>query len=219
MRLVEYLLYDGQFDEARKEWDVIRNNERGITTHKAMRKEVFEKTLRDASRLGTDLVRMNEHEYTCEECSKYQGRVFSISGRDKRFPKLPEQFYMHYGIHEGCRHFLNVFFERHTPLFSGVELKDIIKHSNRPYVDDRTQEQITKYEEWKNEKRFVYDEQWFIETMHKTIERKLYEAIRECMPEMAPKSFSGYMRMKNAKTKNWLKFAEAAKEKGFNIDE
>ena len=55
--------------------------------------------IRDAINLaidiGTDLVEMTTHYCTCGECSKYQGRVYSITGTDTRFPPfLNKCFYM-----------------------------------------------------------------------------------------------------------------------------
>lgn len=64
--------------------------------------------IRDAINLaidiGTDLVEMTTHYCTCGECSKYQGRVYSITGTDTRFPPLPEQVFLYGGIHSECRH-------------------------------------------------------------------------------------------------------------------
>lgn len=39
---------------------------------------------------GHDLVRMTEHHPTCEICAVYQGRVYSVSGNDPRYPALYE---------------------------------------------------------------------------------------------------------------------------------
>jgi len=39
------------------------------------------------------------------------------------------------------------------------------------------------------------------------------------MPDIAPKSLSGYARMKNANTENYRKLVEQAKEKGISISE
>ena len=39
------------------------------------------------------------------------------------------------------------------------------------------------------------------------------------MPDVAPKSFGGYRRMKNNNSANYQKIAEKVKEKGKNIDE
>ena len=50
--------------------------------------EIYARIVRDAKSLDTDLVIMTVHGNTCPECAKHQGRVFSLSGRDTRFPML-----------------------------------------------------------------------------------------------------------------------------------
>lgn len=54
--------------------------------------------------LDTDLVEASSHDATCAECSALQGRVYSISGNDNRFPKLPDYAKSHGNFHDGCRH-------------------------------------------------------------------------------------------------------------------
>lgn len=45
-------------------------------------------------------------------------------------------------------------------------------------------------------------------------DRADYDWLSEHLPEIAPKSFSGYRRMKNAQSANYLKLVESAKENG-----
>ena len=42
-----------------------------------------------------------------------------------------------------------------------------------------------------------------------------YDWMREFAPDIAPKSFGGFMRMKNEKTKNYIKISKEAKARGF----
>ena len=97
-----------------------------------------QKALNDAKSLNTDLVEMT-YELACSsEQAKYRGRVFSISGKDKRFPYLNSEvlacgltFYPFiYGISEPCY----------------CKPKDIIEFSNRPFIDDRTEKEKSDYE-------------------------------------------------------------------------
>ena len=62
----------------------------------------------------------------------------------------------------------------------------------------------------------VYIEQQ-IEFRKKNIDRKEYYMILYNIPDIAPKSFAGYRRMKNAKTKNFYKIAKVAIENGIKI--
>ena len=83
----------------------------------------------------------------CPLCSLYNGRIFSISGKDRRFPplvSLPNE------IHDGkcdvcnCYYSLNPWFES---IKTSAEVKSAIKQSNAPLVDKRTPEQIASFEE------------------------------------------------------------------------
>lgn len=53
-------------------------------------RERIQKDLNDISRLGTDLVTVSSHSY-CSVCSQYKGIVYSISGTNRRYPKLPKE--------------------------------------------------------------------------------------------------------------------------------
>lgn len=56
------------------------------------------------------------------------------------------------------------------------------------------------------------------ETFHKkNLMRKEYYHIFYELPELAPKSFSAYSRMKNAQTKNFLKLKDQAIKHGISI--
>lgn len=201
-RLVEYLKKARRFDEAREEkqkldlmfgGDVIQKEDRMILKNHA---HVM------AEQLGTDLVEMTEHYCTCGECAKYQGRVFSISGKSKTFPKIPDAFFIYGAIHEGCRHSFYPYFEDSTPTYH----ENIVEYSNRPFIDNRSQEEIEQYEsEQKAQKDLIKD-------------REDYDWIWENLIDIAPKSFSGYRRMKNANSANYQKLCKVAAEKGKKIN-
>ena len=55
-----------------------------------------------------DLVRISEHRGSCPICMPFQGKVYSISGRNKDYPKLTK--FTPY--HPNCRHVTTPFFER-----------------------------------------------------------------------------------------------------------
>ncbi|MDO6355121.1 polymorphic toxin type 50 domain-containing protein [Caloramator sp. CAR-1] len=61
-------------------------------------------TLNTCEEAGIDLVRITTHYPTCEKCAPLQGKVFSISGKDKRYPKLEDRYRP--PIHPNCRHSL-----------------------------------------------------------------------------------------------------------------
>ena len=91
----------------------------------------------------------------CPLCSLYNRRIFSISGKDKRFPplvSLPNE------IHDGkcdvcnCSYSLTTWFEgSSTP-----DVKTAIQQSNAPLVDKRTPEQKANFEEKQEKIRRKY---------------------------------------------------------------
>lgn len=65
----------------------------------------------------------------------------------------------------------------------------------------------------------IYKDKYWIELeARRKIEREKYKWLQDNLPEICPKSFSGYMRMKNANTKNYQKIAAEAKKLGRNIE-
>lgn len=81
----------------------------------------------------------------CPLCSLYKFRIFSVSGKDKRFPpltSLPDE--IHDGKCDMCNGGYNLlaWFEG----TSSPDIKTAIKQSNAPLVDKRTPEQIANFE-------------------------------------------------------------------------
>ncbi len=193
------------------------------------------KTIKEAYETGTRLLIMQPHGCACSECAKYQGRVFSIYGKDPRFPPLPEAFYEFGAIHKGCTH---TFF----PFIYGVSdpgleytlsiqkvtnrkyTKSIEAFSNRPFVDDRPQEDIDAANKHAEEARIAaekkkYEDDHMIEfEAQRGVNKREFKWIQENLPEICPKSYSGYMRMKNANTKNYQKIVAEAKKLGRSIE-
>jgi hypothetical protein len=97
-----------------------------------------------AEALGYDLVKCTEYGSTCPVCSKFEGRVFSISGKSDKYPPL-------YGtalkkgyslIHPNCRHEFIPFNEQ---FYTQDQLKEIQEKSNKPFKDDRTEQEREQY--------------------------------------------------------------------------
>lgn len=196
LRLVEFLKQDGQFDKAREEQKKIDEMFKDSLMSSI---NLFQEILDDAKSIGTDLLEMDEHYPTCAECAKYQGRVFSISGKDKRFPRLPEQILKTGELHEGCRHTFFPFIYGASK--SAYGHRDIAKYSNRPFTDNRSKAEKAEWEHEEHEAK-EYEK-----------DKTDFDWIREHLSNMAPKSFGGYRRMKSSKSKNYAKIVAAAKEK------
>jgi len=194
-----------------------------------MHKESFNKQLSFSTEFTTDYVYIDYSGAVCEKCAPYQNRVYSISGKDKKFPKLPEFILHDKGIH--CGMSIHPFF-----YYAGCTLTkylylnknevksqevDAIKYSNRPFIDDRSEfeKQLYEEQEKRQKERQKADEQYYnrehwIEKYHTHLE---YQEISNVLGDKAPKSFSGYMRMKKNNTANFQKIFKFAEENGIKI--
>lgn len=192
-------------------------------------KDIFKKELNMADYFNTDYLEIPHEIAICEECAPYQNRVYCISGKDKRFPKLPDFIINNNGLHCNVRYYSFVYYKGRTITkykfnengeIEEVEL-DAISHSNRPFVDDRSDIEKQKYLDWKehNDKRLerekcYYDRSNWIEKYNCRFE---YYQIVNKLGEIAPKSFDGYMKMKRGNTTNYRKLVTIADKHGIVI--
>jgi hypothetical protein len=154
---------------------------------------------------------MSSHHNPCGECAKYQGRIYSVYGKDKRFPKLPDIVLQNGGFHEGCRHMLAIsYFDFGIPPMYIDKGVDPIAYSNRPFVDDRTPEQIKDREKYL---RRVNNR------VHKGQNKIEYLKLCHYCHHVAPGAFNAYVGMKNRKTDSWADILVAAKEEGIAIND
>ncbi len=118
--------------------------------------------LRISKAFGTDLVECVGSSVTCKVCAQYRGRVFSISGEDKRYPPLRDgaNSPLKNGydvIHPNCRCEFRPYFET---LHSEEENGEKRKFSNRPFDGDkRTEAQAKAYQQRQAENRRALEEQ------------------------------------------------------------
>ena len=201
MRLVEYLKADRQFDEARKEEQKIKE----LFAKFDKEREEYDAMINMEVYGNTDIVSTNETYFVCDECAKYTKRYFSISGNSKIYPKLPEYLLQKSEEHKYCAITL-------YPVLDNISLPiwdykgDFIKYCNRPFVDERTKEQKAIFEKEVKEKE---------ETAK---DKEFYDLIFEKFPEIAPKSFGGYRRMKASNSDNYKKLLLKAEELlGYNF--
>lgn len=201
LRLVRYLRKAERFSEADKEQKKIQDMFHGVSapySRETIAQSALKRSFASAQEIGTDLVEVSWIGVCCERCGRYRGRIFSISGRDKRFPKFPDDFCLRcglsaYPIIEGVS----------APLYSDSD--HVVEEAQRPFVDTRTPDEIKAYEEkcrkLQSEKKDRADYAW----------------IQENLPEVTPKSFSGYRRMKNMNSLNFQKLQSRALELGRKI--
>ena len=214
-RLIYWHVELGMFDESKKAREYLRianipQNDNEFDSYAiSFRNTAFA----NAKRFKGDLVCFpsSGNLVCCSECAKAIGRVYSISGKSKVFPALPAYVHEHGNFHTGCRCTMEYYSD--GIVYDGKimyrgRFVDAIKNSQRDWKDTRTAEEKRYYNEYLEEQ--AKEEQ-------KEKDRDEYYLIMENLPNDTPKSFSSYRRMKNAKSKNFLKLYEMAKEKGIEI--
>ena len=183
----------------------------GLDSYAAM---VARSTTREAGNLarenqltenGYDLMMMTEYYPTCEACAVLQGRVYSISGRDKRFPPLSRAFPSGYrNVHPNCRHVMTYWIEE---MQSPEEIRAALARSNAPFTDNRSDEEIALYSKQQADSRRM------------RADRSQFERYRQRLGENAPKSFHTFRRIKNADGQKWKEMQSLYRSKSTkNVD-
>lgn len=134
--------------------------------------------------MGRDLVQMSTHFATCDICAPYAGRVYTLTGSTPGYPKLSVVPGFDRGykvVHPNCRHVLQPYVEELADDPQGD--KDA---SNRPFSDKRSRRQVEAYEAAQDKKSAA------------ARDMRQYQAMKTLLPNDAPKSFSGFRRMKAA---------------------
>ena len=94
--------------------------------------------------IENDLVKMSSHITSCPLCAMYQGRIYSISGKDKRYPAMSSinggSVTQYSSIHPSCRHIFSAYIEEFDD-----NVKENRRLSNKPFIDNRTEEQKRSY--------------------------------------------------------------------------
>lgn len=230
--LVKILARNGQVEEAIAEKEFVDNYCQQQADNLA--KGSFRNVINQAKQLQTDLVIMSVLGSACPECAKYQGRVFSISGTNKRYPKLPN-FIAEFGrVHPGCGHIFTPFIDGvdnpmldYTlsvhPLKNKFYGRNIVAFSNRPFIDDRTKSakalanaKISERAAKEAEAKLLEDNLIDYEIKRGNDARD-YFWIKEHIPKKCPKSVTGYRRMKTQNTKNYQILKQLAAEMGREI--
>lgn len=133
-----------------------------------------------------DLVYVNSVGITCDICAKYQGRVYSLSGRDSRFPALT----VRPPYHSHCVHSVSVW---HEDYHDDLEIQKAIRDSNKPFTDSRTEKNILEYEKMQKEKSKKNDfrKQWI-----------RYKARMPDLPDL--KTFASQKARNTKKYQEWV---------------
>jgi hypothetical protein len=158
---------------------------------------------RNVGRLNTltqtenDLVQVSKHSSACPICSRLEGRVYSISGNDKRFPALySTAFGNGYNlIHPGCLHNLIPFI---LSLKTPKEIEKAEAFSNRPFdIDPRSERVRQAYAKGQAAKRKARET------------RMQFERYRTVLKDKAPKTLAGFSSIKAKNGEAWKKLQSA----------
>jgi len=115
------------------------------TIHYHQRKAHVDGSINRMIENDQDLLYVNSVGITCSYCAQYQGRVYSISGKDKRFPALQERP----PYHSHCVHSA---YPWNIEYQDAEDVERMLSESNRPFKDNRTETNIKKYNSMQQKK-------------------------------------------------------------------
>lgn len=155
-------------------------------------------SLKQSQEIAGDLVKMTTHSPTCPICYPLQGRVYSISGKNKDYPKLELAYSGGYAnIHPNCRHRVNPYV---PVLKSDEQIAADMEYSNRPLdVDEMSRAEQAIYQEQLDR----YNKAQKANTVLRNNRDQYQRYLARLGKDDAPKSFAGFMRMKKADGESW----------------
>lgn len=153
--------------------DVYAENVARSTTREASNRG----TMNQMQDIGEDLVQMTDHSSSCPICAALEGRVYSISGKSKEYPKLDIAFSGGYAnIHNNCGHSVVPYILQFAD--NAAETKAF---SNRSFdIDPRSKAE-----------RDNYNRQQDIKAKRRQ-DRNAWEKAKLEDPNTTAKTFSGY---------------------------
>ncbi len=190
----------------------------------------FDSAMNYAKSINTDYILVGYSGVICPDCAPFQNRLYSISGKDKRFPQLPDFIVNNKGLHCNVSMYATIYYPGMTltqynyKSDGNVTSKEVdaIKYSNRPFIDDRSNFEKQNYEndrakriEQKAKEDNYFERQYWIDKYYEHLE---YQQIKDTLGEKAPKSYSGYQRMKKNNTANFQKILEFAQANNIKIN-
>ena len=196
MRLVTALHDLGLHADARREEARIDK----FFSKQDIRNEQLLGAIETAKKLHTDFIEAVS-EVCCEECAKYTGRLFSISGRGWKFPPIPKEFFNRSSGHNySCLHFYAYKW--------GIDKKQDAQKKRlkrKAYKDRRTKEEIERYNAVIRQKEEVE-----LRERESRQNQADFYWIQEYLPDICPKSVYSYVRMKNACNEKYLTLVREA---------
>lgn len=137
------------------------------------------------------LVVSSDSDCCCQQCAKYAKRIYSLDGTNKQFPLLPDLLRYYNDEHIYCEVRLFPLTDLSDVCFMFEFNGNIVEWANREYIDERTEEQKENYERATHEK---YPD---------TVDGRFYKLISEHYPDLAPKSYREFRRLKMVKPQEY----------------
>lgn len=109
LRLVKFLEADKQYEAAEREKENIYKKHPDFKDKRISNKQRIHECLTKCKKYNVDLVRITTNP-KCSVCGKYEGKIFSISGKSKKYKKLPEEFISEGGICKSCIVGISIYF-------------------------------------------------------------------------------------------------------------
>ena len=110
LRLVKYIEYSGNIQLAQEELEKIYSRHPEFLDRRISNLLRIKETLRKCKEWKEDLVFVSTNN-TCPICSPYNRKIYSISGKNKKYPKLPSEFITDGGFCTKCFAGINVYIE------------------------------------------------------------------------------------------------------------
>lgn len=203
LRLPIWLFQDGRIAEGKDVEAEIMNSP--VLQDKCDIRTIAVRNLHSIIADGWDLISFSSYGGAmCSECAVLSGRVYSVSGRDKRFPKLPATILSNGGYHPGCDTGILRYWKG-DKIYHRGEYVDALLSTNRPYIDDRTDADKRLYQQIidninkKNSEYGKYRE---------------YLILRAVFPDLMPKSQYKYACEKEADSELYRRITDAANKCG-----
>ncbi len=194
-RLENYLKLAGRFDEARR-----THSEH---EYQAQIEKVVQAEMHFQFKPSANMIDVRREGVVCENCACYYDRIYTQNGHHG-FPDM--NIFKNYYMTRKCDCYLsfNLYEYDFFEIIEPIKSKNV-KHSNRPFIDDRTAAEKEIYE------------QRLLRLQTKAKDRRDYDWLCEHFPDKAPKSFGGYRNMKNRNSANYQKLVALAKKYDYII--
>lgn len=200
-KIVLELARKQKFEEAKVEKFYIEEHYFECYDHETLHKNVLQKCLENAKSLNTDLVEADSPPNCSHICALYKERIFSLSGKDHRFPAMTDEIW-------NCGLIFSPFlYGISKPRYCSED--EIIKFSNRPFIDNRSVKEINNYELFL--KKSTLDSRKITDFLE-------YSQIKNLLSEYTPTSLKKYQEMKYYNTEIFQELMQVAEEAGIDIE-